>query len=460
MTSPERGRFGSGVVTGLVIGLVVAALVGVLLGVIGDTGGEDDSVGQALETIEDNYFEPVDPARLDEASINGVVDQLRKRYDDRFSHYFTEDQLEEFRAATSGRFSGVGLTVSEVSQGLRVAGVLPGCPAGKLGIGLGDLIVSVDGRSIAGLSADVSTAKIKGPPGTEVKLEIVPADGGKPRELTVERAECRVPAVSGRIERVGDRKFGYVSFKTFSSGAHGELRAEIERLYRDGAEGLVLDLRGNGGGLLDEAVLSASIFVEDGNVVSTRSRTQGEKDYEAVGDALDPRPTVVLVDRDSASAAEILAAALDQNDLATVVGTRTYGKGTFQEVIPLEAGGGARPDHRPVPDRRRLLDPRRRGEARRPDLRRRADRRPRRGARTGARRPRQPTVSQFVAAIERRGRRFLVAEPLFERGSQESVGGGVRVGGGEMVLAERHPKGVRVLELLGTPSAPATCSPR
>ena len=157
--------------------------------------------------------------------------------------------------------------------------------------------------------------------------------------MTVERATVRIPAVDGRLRRVGGRKVAYVRFATFSEGAHGELREEIERLYRRGAEGLVLDMRGNGGGLLNEAVLSASIFVEDGNVVSTRSRSQGDRDYEAVGDAIQERPTVVLVDRDTASAAEILTAALQEYDLGTVVGTRTYGKGTFQEVIRLGAGG-------------------------------------------------------------------------------------------------------------------------
>jgi carboxyl-terminal processing protease len=118
------------------------------------------------------------------------------------------------------------------------------------------------------------------------------------------------------------------------------LRSAIEGLYRRGAEGLVLDMRVNGGGLLNEAVLCASIFLDKGvNVVSTKSRTQGDQEYAAVGDPIDPHPTVVLVSRNTASAAEILTAALKQNDLATVVGTRTYGKGVFQEVLHLAAGG-------------------------------------------------------------------------------------------------------------------------
>ena len=338
MSPGERGRFGSGVVTGLVAGLVLAALVAALTGVL-DRDDDGDATREAVETVEDNYFEEVDARTLEDSSIDGMVRELRKRYEDRFSHYFTEDQLEEFEAATSGRFSGVGLTVNEVPRGLRVADVLPDTPAERSGIEPGDVIVAVDGESIAGVPSNVSTARIKGPAGTEVTLRLIPVDGAKAREVVVERADVRVPAVDGELRRVDGHDVAYVRFASFSEGAHGELRQTIERLYREGAEGLVLDLRANGGGLLNEAVLSTSVFVDEGTVVSTESRTQGERDYEAVGDAIDPRPTVVLVNRDTASAAEILTAALKNYDLATVVGTRTFGKGTFQEVIRLEEGG-------------------------------------------------------------------------------------------------------------------------
>ena len=338
MSPGERGRFGSGVVTGLVAGLVLAALVAALTGVL-DHDDDGDATREAVETVEDNYFEEVDARTLEDSSIDGMVRELRKRYEDRFSHYFTEDQLEEFEAATSGRFSGVGLTVNEVPRGLRVADVLPDTPAERSGIEPGDVIVAVDGESIAGVPSNVSTARIKGPAGTEVTLRLIPVDGAKAREVVVERADVRVPAVDGELRRVDGHDVAYVRFASFSEGAHGELRQTIERLYREGAEGLVLDLRANGGGLLNEAVLSTSVFVDEGTVVSTESRTQGERDYEAVGDAIDPRPTVVLVNRDTASAAEILTAALKNYDLATVVGTRTFGKGTFQEVIRLDEGG-------------------------------------------------------------------------------------------------------------------------
>ena len=337
MIKATRGGFGPGLVIGLVLGLALAVGLAAVTGVV--FGEDEDAISQARETIEANYFEATDPERLDDASIEGIVRELRKRYDDRFSHYFNEEQLRQFESLTSGSFTGVGLEVSEIARGLRVAAVYPDTPAQRAGIEVGDVITEVEGESIAGVPAEVSTAQIKGPRGTEVELSVKPAEGGGLRLLTVERSDVRVPAVDAEVRRIDGAEVAHVGFFTFSEGAHGELRETIERLYRDGAEGLVLDLRGNGGGLLNEAILSSSIFVEDGTIASTESRTRGGRTYEAVGDAIEPRPTVVLVNRDTASASEILAAALQVNDLATVVGTRTFGKGTFQEVIELEEGG-------------------------------------------------------------------------------------------------------------------------
>jgi carboxyl-terminal processing protease len=158
-------------------------------------------------------------------------------------------------------------------------------------------------------------------------------------DYTLTRAQVDVPAVEAELRRVNDVPLGYVQLLTFTKkGVHAELRQAVEGLYDKGAEGIVLDLRGNGGGLLTEAVLTSSVFVEDGTIVSTEGRTQEEQVFEAVGDALPERPMVVLINGDTASASEIMTAALVDAGLATVVGEKSFGKGTFQEVIPLSEG--------------------------------------------------------------------------------------------------------------------------
>jgi carboxyl-terminal processing protease len=340
--SPGSKGGGGGFVRGLLVGVVAAVLLLALVtplreAVLPDSDG--DRVTEALEVIDRDYFREADLAALEDASIDGIVRRLRRENDDRFSHYFDPETYDRFQASTSGEFSGVGMTVSEVKRGLRVARVFEDTPAERAGIGVGDVIVAVEGKSIAGEDSEEASARIKGPPGTEVEITVRDAETGKERDIRVERATVRIPAVDGQMERCEDgTKVAFVQLASFTSGAHGELRNEIERLYRRGAEGLVLDLRGNGGGLLQEAVLVASIFVEEGPIVTTEGRTRPRETLEATGDALDPRPTAVLTNGDTASAAEIVAAALQENDLATLVGTTTFGKGTFQEVIELDGG--------------------------------------------------------------------------------------------------------------------------
>lgn len=306
-----------------------------------------DTVARAQELIEDNYFEEVDAEKLRDRSISSMVDYISRRHEDRFSHYFDPETYERFQRANHGRYSGVGLTVSEVDQGLRVAGVFEDSPAEEAGVREQDLIVQVDGRSIAGVSSRVSTAEIKGRPGTSVRLTVVRPRTRRRHEIDVERREIEVPVVSGDVARIDGRPVAAVSLASFTRGAHGILRREIEELDGRGAEALVLDLRGNGGGLLQEAVLVASIFVDEGTIVSTEGRTRPERTFEAVGDALPRRPMAVLVNPDSASAAEIVTAALAEHGTATVVGEcpladercATLGKGSFQEVIALPNGG-------------------------------------------------------------------------------------------------------------------------
>jgi carboxyl-terminal processing protease len=303
----------------------------------------DDSAGltaEASELIEDNYYREVTGHELTDSSLRGMVRGLRRTYRDRFSDYFSPAMLARFNEEIAGRFSGVGLSVTSVKGGLRVVQVFKRSPAEGAGIEVGETIVSVDGDSIAGLDSNAATARIKGPEGSEVTLGVRDPKQRDVRQVRLTRAQISVPVVSSKPETVDGKKLGYARLAAFSEGAHGALRRAVRKLQREGAQGLVLDLRSNGGGLLDEAVLTASIFLPEGEtVVSTESRTQGGTVYRAEGANLPSLPIVVLIDRNTASAAEILAAALADDAGAKIVGTRSFGKGVFQQEIGLSNGG-------------------------------------------------------------------------------------------------------------------------
>ena len=298
---------------------------------------DDDRALQAeiAQKIEGSFYKPVDAERLRERSLKGTVEAL----DDPFSQYLPPNEAQQFAQAVEGEFEGVGMTVDEDRRGLRVLNSFPGSPARKAGIRKGDLISAVNGRSLAGVDSRVATGRIKGPAGTSVKLEVA-TGSGKPRTVRVERAKIDIPLVEGSLRERGGKTLGVVRLASFSSGAHGELRAAIDRLRARGAEGIVLDLRGNGGGLLREAVLVSSQFIEEGEIVSVRGRTRPNRTEDARGDAIDEDiAVVVLVDGGSASASEITAGALRDRGRASLVGQRTFGKGLVQEVEPLSNGG-------------------------------------------------------------------------------------------------------------------------
>jgi carboxyl-terminal processing protease len=289
---------------------------------------------EAIDIIERDYYRPVDPDELLDSSLDAAVDSL----EDRFSNYFTPEDYMAFNEVTGGAFEGVGMTVEEAKQGLRVISVYDGTPAKRGGLKPGDLIVEVNGKSIAGASSDEATTRIKGPAGTSVTLTV--RSGGREREVRLQRQRVRIPVVQSRMERSGGNEVAYVRLASFTSGAHGQVGTAVRELLGDGATGVVLDLRDNGGGLLDEAVQVSSIFLPDGKVVSTKGRSRPEHVYEATGGAIDTEvPVVVLVNRQSASASEIVAGALQDRKRAEVVGTRTFGKGVFQEVERLSNGG-------------------------------------------------------------------------------------------------------------------------
>jgi carboxyl-terminal processing protease len=301
---------------------------------VGDSQGR--LYDEALDTIAENYYREIDKDKLFDAGMAAGVESL----DDRFSAYFDPKQYKEFEEATDGAFEGVGMNVAEVKRGLRVLTVFEGSPAERGGIKPGNLITGVDGTSLEGKTSEQATTLIKGPAGTEVTLTVV--DGKKPpRELRLERARVDVPVVEAEMEETpGGRKIAHVRLAGFTSGAHGEVRDAVDELLGKGAEGIVLDLRNNGGGLLNEAVLVSSIFIPDGTIVSTDGRARPKRIFEATGNAIDTKiPVVVLVNESSASASEIVTGALKDRDRAEVVGTRTFGKGVFQEVRKLSNGG-------------------------------------------------------------------------------------------------------------------------
>jgi carboxyl-terminal processing protease len=332
--------------TPILAGLVVVALVfgiwagghpNVLPGFVRDSlvgDSEAQVFDEALDKISGDYYRKVKRKDLLNASLTAAVASLK----DRFSHYIDPSQYQAFEESTNGEFEGVGLNVEQIPTGLRIVTVFDGGPAKKAGLQKGDQIVEADGRSLKGLSSDRSTDLIKGPSGTAVKLVVV--RDGKRRTVSVKRDSVSVPVSTKRVERRGGTKYGYVSLAQFTSGAHAAVGQNVRRLLKQGAKGIVFDLRDNGGGLLQEGVLVSSIFIRDGTIVSTRGRSRPNRTYSASGDAIDAKvPVVVLVNRGTASASEIVTGALQDRDRATVVGTRTFGKGVFQEIEGLANGG-------------------------------------------------------------------------------------------------------------------------
>jgi carboxyl-terminal processing protease len=325
-------------VLALAAGIYLGGHPSTLPGPVRDSFVEDDRAlrSEIVETIEDNFYKPVAESKLDDGSLNGIVDSL----DDPYSHYFTPKQAKDFQESVSGQFEGVGMSVEKDSRGLRVLNVFDGSPASEAGIRKQDLILAVNGRSIARLSSDLATSRIKGPAGTKVELEVFTPGSSDSRTVRVERERIHVPVATGRVVERDGRKLGVVKLLSFSEGAHGVLRKQVDKVLGQGAQAIVLDLRGNGGGLLNEGVLVASTFIEDGRIVSVRGRARPERVENAQGDAIDEDiPVVVLVDGGSASASEIVTGALRDRGRATVVGTHTFGKGLVQEVERLSNGG-------------------------------------------------------------------------------------------------------------------------
>lgn len=288
----------------------------------------------AFDRIEADYYRPVARDALVDAAVAGAVRSLG----DQFSGYLSPRQYAAYQDADRGRFSGVGLAVAPDPEGLLITRVYDGSPAARAGLRADDRVVAADGRPLAGLTQEASVMLIQGAPGSRVRLATVRE--GRRREQVLTRATVSVPLVETRMREAGGRRVAVVALDSFGSGAHAEVYEAVRGARRAGAQGLVLDLRGNPGGLLKEAQLVASAFIGEGPIVSTRGRSVEPGTLDAIGNPVArDLPMVVLVDNGSASAAEIVAGALQDRDRAPVVGLPTFGKGVFQELVTLPNGG-------------------------------------------------------------------------------------------------------------------------
>jgi carboxyl-terminal processing protease len=298
----------------------------------------DKLVNQVLGLLSKEYYRKVDTTTLVNRGLSQIVASLH----DPYSHYYDPKQYDSFQQLTDPHLSGIGVDVIGTRKGVRILQVYGGTPAAGAGLTHGEQIVKVGPTSLGGpeprANADRATKLIKGPAGTDVTITV--QQGARRFTKTLTRANVIVPVADSRLLNYHGTKVGYVALSQFAPGASKEVRAQVQKMLHQGARALILDLRDNGGGLVEEAVRTASIFVPSGTIVSTRGRAVPSQVYLATGDAISSSiPLVVLVNRDTASAAEIVTGALKDHGRATVVGTRTYGKGVFQEIEQLRNGG-------------------------------------------------------------------------------------------------------------------------
>ncbi|MDE2377327.1 S41 family peptidase [Bradyrhizobium sp.] len=294
--------------------------------------------GEVFERVKASYVEKPDNAKLIEGAITGMVTSL-----DPHSRYMNAKSWTEMQETTSGEFGGLGIEVTMEDGLVKVVAPIDDTPAAKAGILSGDLIAKIDGEAVQGMTLEQAVNKMKGPVDTKTKLTVVRKGADKPLEIAITRQIIHVRPVRYRTE--GD--IGYIRITSFNDQTTDGLRKAIASISRDvPAEklaGYVVDLRNNPGGLLDQAVSVSSAFLGRGEVVSTRGRNPEETQrYTAHGgDLTKGKPLVVLINGGSASASEIVAGALHDHKRATLIGTRSFGKGSVQTIIPLGSANGA-----------------------------------------------------------------------------------------------------------------------
>jgi carboxyl-terminal processing protease len=289
-----------------------------------------DEVREALTT---SYYRPVSRDVLQRPTIDDVLEQLG----DPNTDFLTAVEYDLLKSQTSRSYSGIGLTVEPSRAGLVVTSALVG-PAREAGVRRGDLIVRIEGHPAGKLTFNQALTLIKGDQGTVVHLTVRRPHGQRLR-VTVVRQEIAVPSLRARLVELRGTKIGYIRLVSFPDAAAVRIRQATESLVQKGAKGIVLDLRDNPGGLLTQAVRTVSVFLDEGVVCTVSGLHQEETTYEVIGEAVYPSlPLVVAVNHGSASASEIVAAALQDHERAIVIGHRTYGKASVQSIRPLSGG--------------------------------------------------------------------------------------------------------------------------
>jgi carboxyl-terminal processing protease len=297
--------------------------------------------GNIFEAVRADYVDKPDDTKLIEGAINGMVSAL-----DPHSNYMDAKSFRDMQEETSGEFGGLGLEVTLEDGMIKVVAPIDDTPAAKAGILANDIITGLNGESVKDLTLQEAVDKMRGPPETKVRLEIARKGEAKSLEVELRREIIRVRAVRFHAE---DGNVGYVRITQFNQHAGEELKDAIDDLSRqipaDRLKGYILDLRNNPGGLLDEAVAVSNAFLSRGEIVSIRDRdpeqTQRFDAKSDPGDLIDNKPLIVLMNGGSASASEIVAGALQDHRRATILGTRSFGKGSVQTIIPLGDGEGA-----------------------------------------------------------------------------------------------------------------------
>jgi carboxyl-terminal processing protease len=299
-----------------------------------------DLFGDIFERIRAQYVEEVDAGDLIEAAINGMLTSL-----DPHSSYLSPDDAADMRVQTRGEFGGLGIEVTQEDGFVKVVSPIDGTPADAAGIESGDFITHVDGDSVLGLTLDQAVDMMRGPVGSEIIITVVREGETEPFDVSIIRDTIKLTAVRTRLQ--GDAVVLRVT--TFNDQTYANLEEGLAEQIKaaggmDKVEGIVLDLRNNPGGLLNQAIRVSDAFLDKGEIVSTRGRNpeDGERYNATPGDLAEGKPIVVLINGGSASASEIVAGALQDHRRAIVVGTKSFGKGSVQTVMPLRGDGAMR----------------------------------------------------------------------------------------------------------------------